>query len=82
MFGFWKFIDIENRVLTGPARNCYHTSELCNVWNKDFVEALFNFGQTLHNLQMNDLEIALVRCICLTYTGTNKFYLKVLAIYL
>lgn len=68
MFGFWKFIDVENRVLTGPARNCYHTSELCNVWNKDFVEALFSFGQTLHNLQMSDLEIALVRCICLTYT--------------
>ena len=34
--------------------------------------ALFNFAQTLHNLQMTDMEIALVRCICLTYTGRVK----------
>nr|XP_022341462.1 retinoic acid receptor alpha-like [Crassostrea virginica] len=68
IFGFWKFINTEMKVLTGPARNCYHSSELCNVWDKDFVVALFNFAQTLHNLQMTDMEIALVRCICLTYT--------------
>ena len=72
IFGFWKFINTERKVLTGPARNCYHSSELCNVWDKDFVVALFNFAQTLHNLQMTDMEIALVRCICLTYTGRVK----------
>ncbi|XP_048728617.2 retinoic acid receptor alpha-like [Ostrea edulis] len=68
IFGFWKFINVESRVLTGPAMRCYHSTELCNVWDRDFVSALFNFAQTLHNLQMTDMEIALVRCICLTYT--------------
>ncbi|XP_061178252.1 nuclear receptor subfamily 1 group D member 2-like [Saccostrea echinata] len=68
IFGFWKFIDVERSVLTGPAMRCYHSSELCNVWDKDFVAALFNFAQTLHALQMTDMEISLVRCICLTYT--------------
>lgn len=30
---------------------------------------------------MSDLEIVLVRCICLIYIGINKFDLKVLVIY-
>lgn len=66
-FGYFRFLNPELKVATGIMGNCYHISELFKLWNKEFVETLFEFVKKVHALNLSLVDIALIRCIVLTF---------------
>ncbi|XP_033751722.1 vitamin D3 receptor-like isoform X2 [Pecten maximus] len=67
-WGFYRFINADLGITTNLKGNCYHIRELFKLWDETFVTTLFSFVRSVQKLNLSVLEIAIIRCIILTYT--------------
>ena len=68
-------MDYDLKVISGPRGNSYHMEELADIIDKDFVRSLFNFAQSMQDINLTNEETALLKCVVLTFAGMNIFHM-------
>ncbi|XP_069133510.1 vitamin D3 receptor-like [Argopecten irradians] len=67
-WGFYRFINADLGITTNLKGNCYHIRELFKLWDETFITTLFSFVRSVQKLNLSAQEIAIIRCIIVTYT--------------
>ena len=64
-----KFFNFELEVVSGPLGRSYHKEEMSKLWEVDYIECLFSFCKKMQKLELSYKEIAMLKCVVLTFAG-------------
>ena len=64
-----KFFNFELEVVSGPLGRSYHKEEMSKLWEVDYIECLFLFCKKMQKLELSYKEIAMLKCVVLTFAG-------------
>lgn len=64
-----QFFDVDLEVISGPRGKSYHLDELSDIIEEGFVRSLFNFAQSMQEINLTLEETAVLKCIVLTFSG-------------
>ncbi|XP_067655461.1 nuclear receptor subfamily 1 group D member 1-like [Haliotis asinina] len=71
MWGTFQGYNPELMVACLPNGKCLHRSEMCRIWDENFIAEMFRFSQTLKKLPLLPDEFVLVKCICVTFADRS-----------
>ena len=56
-------------MVSGPLGRSYHKEEMSKLWEVDYIECLFSFCKKMQKLELSYKEIAMLKCVVLTFAG-------------
>ncbi|XP_046378815.2 mucin-5AC-like [Haliotis rufescens] len=71
LWGTFSGYNMDLMVACMPNGKCLHRSEMCKIWDDDFIVETFRFAQTLKKLPLLPDEFVIVKSICVTFADRS-----------